>query len=198
MYPLRGAKCDFAASRLKTYVVQKWRLDTHLIAFEKRFQMCVRSPFLHNICCLTGGLKIAFLQKFSKMDPNLDLQKVAKMCSKSARNDVWGVFRPFYGILAHFNFWKFWKNFAGQSRKNRQNGQNLKFGFSRFQFKLFEQFFFNSASRAGSLTYGSNRLSIAHFIFYLGPKVGFYIPTFFWSVRKRFLECGILRSNYWS
>ena len=38
-------------------------------------------------------------------------------------------------------FENFWKNFAGQSRKNRQNGQNLKFGFSRFQFKLFEQFF---------------------------------------------------------
>ena len=69
------AKCDFAAFAQPTYVVQKWRSDTHLKPLQNPYQMCVQSPFLHNICFQTRGLKIAFLdlsgvhgqnQKFEK------------------------------------------------------------------------------------------------------------------------------------
>ena len=86
-------KCDFEASRQTTYVVQKWRSDTHLKPLLKRYQMCVQSPFLHNICFQTRGRKIAFLHLSGGT-------RAKSKISKSA------IFLNDFGLKFFAKFWK--------------------------------------------------------------------------------------------
>ena len=146
--PWEVEKCDFAASRLKTYVVQKRRLEhTSDSDLRSGFRCVSDRHFCTTYVGCEKAAKLHFCKKISKFAQHFGAPKSGKNVLKKVRGTMsehfLGRSRAFWRISIFENFWK---NFAGQSRKNRQNGQNLNFGFSGLHFKLFEQFFRHSAS----------------------------------------------------